>query len=101
MNRTKIFAVVAAVSFCLLIFFIACTKNESPTPPVHDTVTVIKNDTTIKIDTVYATKPDSTINLTKGLLLYLPFSGNIADSSGNGNPTAAVGTPLTYDAHGW
>ena len=82
---------------------IACTKNTTPTPPIHDTVTVIKNDTLIKTktDTLYATKPDSTVNLTRGLLLYLPFSGNIADSSGNANPTTAVGNVLTYDAHGY
>ena len=77
------------------------TSNTNPTPPIHDTVTVIKNDTTKITDTLYATKPDSTVNLTKGLLLYLPFSGNIADSSGNGNPTTAVGNVLTYDAHGY
>lgn len=84
-----------------LAFFIGCTKNTSPQPPVHDTVTVIKNDTTTKTDTLYATKPDSTVNLTKGLMLYLPFSGNIADSSGNGNLAQAVGSVLTYDAHGY
>ncbi|TDW97181.1 LamG domain-containing protein [Dinghuibacter silviterrae] len=44
---------------------------------------------------------DTTVNLTKGLLLYLPFSGNIADSSGNNNPTTAIGSVLTYDAHGY
>jgi len=60
---------------------------------------VIKNDTLT--DTLYATKPDPTVNLTKGLLLYLPFSGNIADSSGNNNPTLASGSVLTYDAHGY
>ncbi|HLI94274.1 MAG TPA: LamG domain-containing protein [Puia sp.] len=37
----------------------------------------------------------------KGLLLYLPFSGNIADSSGNGNPTHSTGSVLTYDEHGY
>ncbi|HEY4336241.1 MAG TPA: LamG domain-containing protein, partial [Puia sp.] len=54
-----------------------------------------------KNDTLYAVKPDSTVNLTKGLLLYLPFSGNVADSSGNANPTTAFGNVLTYDAHGY
>lgn len=89
--------------FCVVLFafVISCTKNTNPTPPVHDTVTVIKNDTTVKTDTLYATKPDSTVNLSKGLLVYLNFSGNIADSSGNNNPTRAVGNVLTYDAHGY
>jgi len=62
-------------------------------------VTVIKKDTLT--DTLYATKPDPTVNLTNGLLVYLPFSGNVADSSGNNNPTQAVGSVLTYDAHGY
>jgi hypothetical protein len=90
------------VCFFVILFavFVGCTKNTNPQPSKTDTITRI--DTTIKTDTVYATLPDSTVNLTKGLLLYLPFSGNIADSSGNGNPTQAVGgSVLTYDAHGY
>lgn len=76
----------------------ACTKTPLP---VHDTLTVIKRDTTRLTDTV-PPKPDPTVNLTKGLLLYLPFSGTIADSSGNNNPTAALnGASLTYDTHGY
>ena len=91
----------ALMALCVgtIATFIGCTKNTNPQPPIHDTVTVIKKDTTT--DTLYATKPDSTLNLTKGLLVYLPFSGNIADSSGNNNPTAAIGNVLTYDEHGW
>jgi hypothetical protein len=93
-----------AVAFLAILFFViptACSKSSTHT--VTDTVTVVKNDTTIKtqIDTLYATKPDSTVNLTKGLLVYLNFSGNIVDSSGNNNPTTAVGSVLTYDAHGY
>jgi hypothetical protein len=92
----------AAATFAGSIFlFFACTKNSNPTPPVHDTVSVVKHDTTIKNDTLSGAKPDPTVNLARGLLLYLPFSGNIADSSGNGNPTTAVGNVLTYDAHGY
>lgn len=85
--------------FILVALVLSCTKNPTPPPPVHDTITIIKKDTLT--DTLCATKPDSTVNLTKGLLLYLPFSGNIADSSGNNNPTQAVGSVLTYDAHGY
>jgi len=96
MNNTKNLSAAALLSIGALAFFLACTKNTTPTPPVHDTVTVVKNDT------LYASAPDTTVRLTKGLLLYLPFSGNIADSSGNGNPTQAVGgSLLTYDAHGY
>jgi hypothetical protein len=52
-----------------------------------------------------STKPpvDSSqiVDLKKGLLLYLPFEGNMADSSGNGNITTPVaGAALTYDEHG-
>src|ERR1700722_3056912 len=89
-----------AVAFLAVLTFVlptACTKG--PTTIVTDTVTGIKNDTTIKTqtDTLYATKPDSTVNLTQGLLVYLNFSGNIMDSSGNNNLTTAVGNVLTYD----
>ena len=42
------------------------------------------------------------VDLKKGLLVYLPFNGSFADSSGNDNPTAAVyGPTLTYDQHGY
>jgi hypothetical protein len=90
---------VATAAAVITMGSIGCTKTPPPPPPVHDTVTVIKKDTLT--DTLYATKPDPTVNLTKGLLLYLPFSGNIADSSGNNNPTTATGTVLSYDAHGY
>src|SRR5882757_555509 len=93
---------ISSLSFVVaLISSLSCTKNSNPAPPVHDTVTVTTHDTTQLTDTLYGTKPDPTVNLTKGLLLYLPFSGNIADSSGNNNATMAVGNVLTYDTHGW
>ena len=91
--------IVVIAFFVTVAIVVSCTKNSNPQPPIHDTVTVIQKDTTT--DTLYLTKPDPTVNLTRGLLLYLPFSGNIADSSGNSNPTQAVGTVLTYDAHGY
>src|SRR6185437_5458562 len=84
------------IVFPALIFATGCNKNVTPPPPVHDTTVVVKTDT-VQVPP----PPDPTVNLTKGLLLYLPFSGNIADSSGNGNPTTASGTVLTYDAHGY
>jgi hypothetical protein len=101
MTYIKLTLAIAFLAFLALLIPSSCTKNTAP--PVTDTVTVVKNDTTIKtlIDTLYATKPDSTVNLTQGLLLYLNFSGNVADSSGNNNPTQAVGNVLTYDAHGY
>lgn len=43
----------------------------------------------------------SDVNLRSGLLVYLPFDGSMADSSGNGNPvTGLTGAALTYDEHG-
>ena len=45
--------------------------------------------------------PPSNIDLKKGLLLYFPFTGNIADSSGNNNSVQATGgSVLTSDEHG-
>jgi hypothetical protein len=86
MNTLK---VAATISLGGLILMNSCSKGTTPIPPpVHDTI--------------YAPRPDTTVNLAKGLLLYLPFSGNIADSSGNANPTQAVnGAGLTYDEHGY
>jgi len=46
--------------------------------------------------------PTTGADLHKGLLLYLPFNGSIADSSGNNNPTQLVGgAALTNDEHGY
>jgi hypothetical protein len=88
MKLTRILSVSAVLALSASTFFIACTKGTTPiSPPIHDTI--------------YSPKPDTTVNLTKGLLVYLPFSGNIADSSGNGNTTTAYGSPLTWDAHGY
>ena len=97
-NATRAWLIALTVPAVFLYCFPSCTKNGNPS--THDTVTVTKHDTTT--DTLYATKPDPTVNLAKGLLLYLPFSGSIADSSGNGNLTTALnGAGLTYDVHGY
>jgi hypothetical protein len=75
-----------------------CSKKTTTSPPIHDTTVVVKIDTL-----VVPPPPDPTVNLSQGLLLYLPFNGSIADSSGNNNPTTLVGSGngLTYDAHGY
>lgn len=102
MNSTKLLSVAAALALPMLLLFLSCTKNPVPPPPVHDTVTVIKHDTTVKSDTLYASRPDSTVNMTRGLVLYLPFTGSFADSSGFGNTVTAVnGASLDYDMHGY
>jgi hypothetical protein len=109
MTSTRILSIAIAVLFFGTVFSVGCSKSSSPTITVYDTVTIVKNDTTIKNDTTYLVqndtlyypRPDSTVNLSKGLLVYLNFTGNIADSSGNNNPTRAVGSVLTYDAHGY
>lgn len=49
-----------------------------------------------------AHEPAPPADLKRGLLLYLPFNGSIADSSGNNNLTQLVdGAALTYDEHGY
>jgi hypothetical protein len=84
----------------LTVLVIACTKSPTTPPPVHDTVTVIKKDTIVKRDTII--QKIDTPNLKIGLLLYLPFNGSFADSSGNGNPTSVIGgATLTFDEHGY
>ena len=95
--RNLSFASAIVCGIAVLIFATNCTKNSTPPPPVHDTTVVVKTDT-VQVPP----PPDPTVNLSKGLMLYLPFSGSMADSSGNNNPTAAVnGASLTYDAHGY
>lgn len=92
----KSFKLPLAAGIATLFVFYACVKNGTPQPPVHDTVTIHKTDT-LRIPVV----PD-TPNLKIGLLVYLPFNGSMADSSGNGNPTIAVGgAALSSDAHGY
>lgn len=40
------------------------------------------------------------VNLTQGLVLYLPFNGNTLDASGNGNNATNFGATLTADQNG-
>jgi hypothetical protein len=102
MSNNKLLVIIGLFSFLAFAIPMGCSKSPT-THIVTDTVTLIKNDTTIKkqTDTVYGAQPDPTVNLSEGLLLYLNFSGNIADSSGNNNSTTAVGSVLTYDEHGY
>lgn len=63
--------------------FFSCKKDDPshPNPPTDST---------------------NVADLKKGLLLYLPFNGSIADSSGNNNPTTGTnGASLTSDEHGY
>jgi hypothetical protein len=94
--KTLFLATLCSVAALTLLVTNSCTKNTAP-PPVHDTTVVIKTDTL-----TVPPPPDPTVNLRKGLLLWLPFDGNMADSSGNGNPTSPLnGASLTYDEHGY
>ena len=89
--------IILTLGLAIFGLFYACTKKTTPSTPVTDTVTITKIDTL-----TVPPPPDPTVNLTKGLLLYLNFNGSIADSSGNNNPTEAIGgNVLTYDAHGY
>lgn len=79
-----------------LVIVYACHKSANPQPPVYDTVTVTKTDTLV------LPPVSDTPNLTEGLVLYLPFNGSFADSSGSGNTVVATGSvSLGYDAHGY
>jgi hypothetical protein len=81
----------------VLLMFSACQKAGGGSKTIYDTVTVTKTDT------VQLPPPNDTLNLTNGLVLYLPFTnGSMADSSGNGNTVTAIGgDTLGYDMHGW
>ncbi len=74
----------ALISFVLVLgIAVACIKHVIPIPP----------------------PPGPNVTLKHGLLLYLPFDGNIADSSGNHLTTTIINTVdsgggLTTDAHG-
>lgn len=82
-----------------LFFTNACTKNSNP-QPIHDTVTVNHYDTTTLTDTVI--QKIDTPDIKTGLVLYLPFNGTFADSSGSNNTVTAVnGASLGYDMHGY
>lgn len=81
---------------CLFLMGLAvsCVKGTTPKPTPPSDSTAVPPDSTVAAS--------DTANLKSGLLLYLPFNGSIADSSGNGNPTVAVnGGGLTYDEHGF
>jgi len=91
---------ICIAAFILVSLAISCTKNPITPPPVHDTVVVIKTDTTIKTDTIPYVDP-AINSLKNGLVLYLPLNGTMVDSSGYGNTVTAVnGGGLTYDMHG-
>jgi gliding motility-associated-like protein len=48
----------------------------------------------------FCTVANAQVNLSQGLMLYLPFSGNTLDASGNGNNGTNFGATLTTDAAG-
>src|ERR1700742_55585 len=91
MHSTTVKLFVSAFILTTIGVVVACTRTSlPPTPrPPGDTTIIIGGDT------------PSSVNLKQGLLLYLPFNGSIADSSGNNNPTYADGNGLTYHAHGY
>ena len=96
---TKALSFGGALGIGILALSTGCMKNTETPAAIHDTTTVIKNDTTVIRDTIMQ-KCDSP-NLQNGLLVYLKFNGNFADSSGNNNPTQAVnGAVLTSDERG-
>ena len=81
----------------VLVTVYACNKAANPQPPVYDTVTITKTDTL-----VLPPPSDTPRTITNGLVLYLPFNGSFADSSGNGNTVTPIdGATLDYDMHGY
>jgi hypothetical protein len=77
--KTRVPGLLSLIAFLSIIYFgFACHKSNSGSS-------------------------NPSVNLKKGLLLYLPFNASIADSSGNNNPTQIVGSGagLTYDEHGY
>jgi hypothetical protein len=84
------------LAFIALGLFFGCAKSSTPPKTIYDTVTVTK------IDTLTLFPPGDTPNVTNGLVLYLPFNGSIADSSGLNNIVTAIGgATLGYDMHGY
>ena len=93
--NTKTLLSVAGIM--VLVLAIACVKSSNPTPPVTDTVIVTKTDTLL-----LPPLSDTPTTLKNGLVLYLPFNGSFADSSGNGNTVTSIGGAiLDYDMHGY
>ena len=100
MNFSNSLKIVFALGLSALVITVGCTKNGTLPPVVHDTTTIIKYDTTRLTDTVQQ-KLD-TPDLKTGLVLYLPFNGSFADSSGlNQTVTPLNGAALGYDMHGY
>jgi hypothetical protein len=96
------FAVLSGIVFLsFIIMAIGCKKTgTNPVTIVKDS-TVIK-DSTVYVDSAYADSVLTSAGLKNGLLVYLPFDGNFADSSGNGNPTTPLGgAALGPDEHGY
>ena len=91
--------ILASVVTFLTITHTGCVKT-NPGTTTHDTTVITKTDTlnTTTTDTVVPVPPD----ITTGLVVYLKFNGNFADSSGLNNTVTAVGgASLGYDMHGY
>jgi hypothetical protein len=82
MNFRKLSSTLAVMTLLTTGLVFSCIKREVPIPPPPP-------------------KLNDTLNLTEGLILYLPFNGSMADSSGNNNVTTVVGgASLGTDEHG-
>jgi hypothetical protein len=100
MHLRKTLSVAGLLGLFVFALTTGCNKNVNPAPPIHDTVTIIKNDTTKLTDTLI--QKIDTPDVKTGLVLYLPFNGSFADSSGqNQTVTPLNGAALGYDMHGY
>jgi Concanavalin A-like lectin/glucanases superfamily len=92
--KSTSFLLLAGITALVTVY--ACNKAANPQPPVYDTVTITKTDTLV------LPPVSDTPNLTEGLVLYLPFNGSFADSSGNNSTVTPLGgAALGYDLHGY
>jgi hypothetical protein len=92
--KSTSFILLAGITALFIVY--ACNKTTNPQPPVYDTVTITKTDTLV------LPPVNDTPNLTEGLVLYLPFNGSFADSSGNNSTVTPLGgAALGYDLHGY
>lgn len=100
MKKIKTFLVLLLFFFFVGIIpvtFSGCTKEKT----VTDTVTVIKRDTIIKIDTLYPAWKLIGDHINDGLWAYYPINNNVVDSSGHGHILELKsGAGLSHDMWG-
>lgn len=81
------------VFFFLFILFNTSISSCNKSTVTHDTVTVVKHDTTVVVDSIY--------DITSGMVAYYNFNGgSLKDSSGYGNNISFNNATVTADRFG-